>query len=242
MNALSFMTRNISEIRMWMQMMVFSTVRRWLIGFVSAGAIALTLTGGVVHAQATQSSTVTVWLQVMDSCQQALPGATVSLSGKATGTEQAGPTPGTKPTTVASAHGKCPLQRGNCATIARQTGCVSWAIPIPTSGTATYTISQVAAPNNYAPCTGGSACRNEYASFIVSSSGAVSGTVTNIYPDGKKVTWPSSGFYTATATDPLVFHDFGLGNGSCDGDNDADDHLTGSPSSHCDSDGDKGKG
>jgi hypothetical protein len=29
-----------------------------------------------------------------------------------------------------------------------------------------------------------------------------------------------------------------LGNGSCDGDGDADDHLTGSPSVHCDNDHD----
>src|SRR5690348_13440492 len=117
-------------------MMVFSNVRRWLIGFIASGALALTLTGGVVHAQPTQSSTVTIWLQVMDSCQQALPGATVKLFGKATGTEQAGPTPGTKPTTVASAHGKCPLQHGNCVTISHLTGCVSWTIPVPGSGTA----------------------------------------------------------------------------------------------------------
>jgi hypothetical protein len=195
-----------------------------------------------VHAQKTQSSTVTVWLQVMDSCQQALPGATVKLYSKTTGSEQAGPTPGTKPTTVASAHGKCPLQRGNCVTISHLTGCVSWTIPVPASGTASYHIYQVAAPNNYVPCTGGNACRSEYASFTVSSGGTISGTVTNIYPDGYTVKWPSSGTYTATASDPIVFHDFGLGNGSCDGDNDADDHLTGSPSSHCDSDGDKGKG
>ena len=45
--------------------------------------------------------------------------------------------------------------------------------------------------------------------------------------------------YDMAAVDPIVFHNFQLGNGSCDGDSDADDHLTGSPSVHCDSDNDK---
>jgi hypothetical protein len=63
----------------------------------------------------------------------------------------------------------------------------------------------------------------------------VSATVKNVYPDGKVVVWPTTGnTYTATQTDPVVMHNFQLGNISCDGDNDADDHLTGTPSSHCD--------
>ncbi len=223
-----------------MQMKVFSTVCRWFAGFILGGVLALTLMGGVAHAQPMQTGVVTVWLQVMDSCQQALPGAMVRLYSKMTGSEQAGPTPGTRPVTVASAGSKCPLQRGNCVTVPSQTGCVSWTIPVPASGTVSYHIYQVAAPNGYVDCTGGSACRSEYASFTVNSDGAISGKVVNSYPDGNTIKWPSSGTYTATATDPIVFHDFGLGNGSCDGDNDADDHLTGSPGSHCDGDGDKG--
>ncbi|HEY7416128.1 MAG TPA: hypothetical protein VH593_13120, partial [Ktedonobacteraceae bacterium] len=86
---------------------------------------------------------------------------------------------------------------------------------------------------------GGSACRSENAAFTINSSGIVSGMTTNIFPDGKSTTYPSSGQARGTQSDPIVFHNFMLGNGSCDGDHDADDHLTGSPSSHCDNDTDK---
>src|SRR4029077_11858002 len=62
----------------------------------------------------------------------------------------------------------------------------------------------------------------------------VTGTVTAVYPDGTVKTWPDNGGpYSGATDDPLVIHDFGLGSGSCDGDGDADDHLPGTPSSHC---------
>ncbi|HEY0409419.1 MAG TPA: hypothetical protein VGE42_04045, partial [Candidatus Dormibacteraeota bacterium] len=89
-------------------------------------------------------------------------------------------------------------------------------------------------PEGYAPCEGGSACQSEIADVTVASNGSVTGTVTAVYPDGMVKTWPDNGGpYSGAADDPLVIHDFGLGPGSCDGDGDADDHLTGSPSSHC---------
>jgi hypothetical protein len=73
----------------------------------------------------------------------------------------------------------------------------------------------------------------------VSPGGGVSATVSAVYPDGTTFTWPSTGSYSGSASDPIVFHDFGLAlpgsahNAQCDGDGDADDHLTGTPSSHC---------
>jgi hypothetical protein len=73
----------------------------------------------------------------------------------------------------------------------------------------------------------------------VGSGGGLSAIVTAVYPDGTTATWPSTGSYSGTPSDPIVFHDFGLAapgsahNAQCDGDGDADDHLTGTPSSHC---------
>lgn len=174
----------------------------------------------------------------MDSCQQAIPGASFKLTGNNLHITK-GPGPGTRPVTVGSANGNCPLQRGNCSTV--PTGCLSWSIPVPTSGSVTYKITETSAPANYVYCTGGSVCPGgpEVVTLTVSSTGAISAKVRNVYPDRTSVTWPTSGApYTGALTDPSVIHDFGLGSGSCDGDADADDHLTGSPSVHCDSDSD----
>jgi len=171
----------------------------------------------------------------MDSCRQAFPGAKYVLTGHGLQLYK-GPAPGSRLVTVGS--GTCPLQRGNCVTV--PTGCVSWTISIPSS-TLTYKIKETYWPSGYVPCTGGSVCPAgpDVITLKISSTGHVSVTVKNTYPDRATVTWPTSGSpYTATKTDPIVVHNFRLGNGSCDGDGDADDHLTGSPSSHCDSDGD----
>jgi hypothetical protein len=196
------------------------------------------------------SSSTTIWLQVMDSCKQALPGAHFTLVAPNGSKIQAGPSAGTKRVTVSS--GTCPLQRGNCQAV--PTGCVSWHLTPPTSGVATYTIKEhstwdatdglyenppgATAFTGFVPCNGGSACQRERATFTVDSHGVVRGTTTNIYPDGTSTMYPSGGTFSGTQTDPIVFHNFQLGNGSCDGDHDKDDHLTGSPSSHCDNDHD----
>lgn len=198
-------------------------------------ALALSYGNHNVHALSTR----TIWLQVMDSCQQAIPGATFKLAGNGLNRVQ-GPAPGAGPQTVNSANGACPLQRGNCAKFS--TGCLTWSVPIPAQGTATYQISEISSARNYVPCTGGSVCSGGplTGTLTINSSGNVAATIHNVYPDKTSVTWPASGSpYSATQTDPITVHNFGLGTGSCDGDNDADDHLTGSPGSHCDSDGDR---
>jgi hypothetical protein len=119
---------------------------------------------------------------------------------------------------------------------------VSFAVPAPGTYTIRTTVTpppNVTNPEGYAPCEGGSACRSEEATLTVSPGGGVSATVSAVYPDGTTVTWPSTGSYSGSASDPIVFHDFGLAapgqahNAQCDGDGDADDHLTGTPSGHC---------
>ncbi len=227
--------RNISHNSSWRSCRVWFTAL--MLSFV---ALALGNGNSGVHALSTKpSATRTIWLQVMDSCQQAIPGATFKLSGNGLNSVQ-GPAPGSGPQTVTPANGNCPLQRGNCAKVS--TGCLTWSVPIPAQGSTAYQISEISSPHNYVPCTGGSVCSGGplTGTLTIYSSGNVAATIHNVYPDKTSVTWPSSGSpYTATQTDPITVHNFGLGSGSCDGDNDADDHLTGSPSSHCDSDGDK---
>ncbi len=177
-----------------------------------------------------------VWIQTMDSCKQALGGAAYVVGGSGVSITVTTPSGGAGSVGVSAG---CPLQQGNCRA---GRGCASFTAP----GPGTYTIRQtvtppgnVTNPEGYAPCEGGSACRSEEATLTVGSGGSVSATVSAVYPDGTTVTWPSTGSYAGTTSDPIVFHDFGLAapgsphNSQCDGDADADDHLTGTPSSHC---------
>jgi len=187
--------------------------------------------------------TATVWIQVTDSCKQALSGATFRVTGPATNVTTAATT-GTTPKTLGA--GTCPIQQGTCNF---STGCTTVSLNVPGSGIAIYKITPAkTAPGHgsnlrFTICNGGSDCRHgpETATVRVSSSGAVSATVLNPYPDGTTVTWPTNKHaYNGSKTDPIMFHEFGIGNGSiqCDGDHDADDYLTGTPGSHCNSDGD----
>jgi hypothetical protein len=178
-----------------------------------------------------------VWIQTMDSCKQALGGAAYVVSGS--GGSITVTTPSGPGGSVAAA-ASCPLQQGSCSGASR--GCVSFAVPPPGTYTIRTTVTpppNVTNPEGYAPCEGGSACRSEEATLTVSPGGGVSATVSAVYPDGSTVTWPSTGSYSGSASDPIVFHDFGLAapgqahNAQCDGDGDADDHLTGTPSGHC---------
>lgn len=198
------------------------------------------------HAQSAQEAssqgTRTFWVQVMDSCKQALPGAYFAYQVDGT-TINVGPTPGTKPRTVANSP-VCPLQRGRCVN-ATSTGCLAFTIPIPASGSTTYTIKETQSPSGYMPCTGGSVCPGgpEVITLKIKASGRIAATVFNVYPDRKTVTWPTSGApYQGTLSDPAVLHNFGIGTINCDGDHDADDHLTGGRGTHCDSDDDSTSG
>jgi len=193
--------------------------------------------GGSAQGAIASRHTAKFWLQTMDSCRHAIPGADFVLKGNGLSIP-AGPGPGSSPQVVGS--GGCPVQRGNCSTVS--TGCLSWNVPIPSSGSKTYKITETVAPHNYVWCTGGSVCPGGpvVVTLKITSRGLFSATVRNVYPDGTVVVWPTSGSpYTGKLTNPAVVHNFGLGNGSCDGDQDADDQLTGTPSGHCDSDRDR---
>ena len=186
--------------------------------------------------------TVTVWIQVTDSCKQALSGATFTVNGPGISTTTA-QTAGGSPVSLSS--GVCPILHGSC--VSTSTGCTSIALDIPTSGTNTYkiTVAKTANPSgtnlSFAICEGGSACPHgpEVATVNISSSGSVSATTLNIYPDGVLNPW---GPFSGSQSDPVMFHEFGIGDGSitCDGDHDADDYLTGGRGGHCDSDGPNG--
>jgi hypothetical protein len=210
--------------------------------------------GGVGVASAkeySRSKTVIVWIDVTDSCKQALSGATFKVTGPGINRVTA-PTTGTKPQSLPGyVNGKCPIQRGTCVSVA--TGCTSTTLNVPTSGIAVYQITVAKTATgygtnlSYAICEGGSACPYgpEVATVYVTPSGVVSAKVLNYYPDGTKVIWPTNnGIYNGSQDDPILFHEYGIGNGSisCDHDHDADDYLTGAPSPHCDSDSDRGKG
>lgn len=193
---------------------------------------ALCLPGSPVSVRAS-STTASVWLQTMDSCEQALDGAAYQVIGD-NGLDLRVSTPGTGKQSVVS--GNCPVQHGNCSSTT--IGCVH----ITGLPAGSYRIHETATPpgnssnpEGYAACNGGSACQRQETDITVSSSGSASGTTTNVYPDGTVAVygpWPGS------TSNPIVVHNFGLAKpgtqgAECDGDGDADDHSTGSPSSHC---------
>jgi Domain of unknown function (DUF4214) len=192
---------------------------------VSVGAGLVVSLGGGSQPAARAASSGGVWIQTMDSCKNALGGAAYEVVG--TGISVT--TPAANPSTVTQTP-TCPLEHGDCVNVTK--GCTSFAGLAP----GTYTIRETVTPpanatnpGGYAPCEGGSACRWQKAVLTVGSGGGAQATVTNVYPDGTTTNFTFAG----TASDPIVFHDFGIGSGSCDGDGDADDHLTGTPSSEC---------
>lgn len=171
------------------------------------GLYATSVPGLTVHA----SSTKTFWVQVMDSCKQALPGVKFVLEGNGLRVAK-GPTPGTKRRTIHHT-ASCPDQRGNCLTVAFRTGCLSWDIPIPASGPKTYKITESAAPRGFVPCNGGPSCPDgpEVATLIINSRGEISATLLNVSANGRSVTYPTKGApYTGAETDPAVFHNWEL--------------------------------
>jgi hypothetical protein len=212
------------------------------ISVIGACAAALLLSRGAGLAATGPTTSITI--QTMDSCKSALGGAEYVLTN-GSGVTITAATPAHAPQTVGS--GTCALQQGNCATFS--TGCALFAgVPYPGTYQFRETVTppgNASNPEGYAPCNGGSACRSEVGTVVIDATGAVKGTVLDVYPDQTSVTYPipsqHSGitFYAGTPADPIVTHNFGLappgynGAAQCDGDSDADDHSTGTPSSHC---------
>lgn len=207
-------------------------------------ACSLALLSSGMGATAASGPSTSVTIQTMDSCQEALGSAQYLLTGGA-GVIITATTPAHAAQKVAS--GTCALQQGNCATFT--TGCARFlAVPYPGTYTFLETVTppgNASNPEGYAPCNGGSACRSQEGTVTVDAAGVVKATVLNVYPDNTSVTYPiasrHSGLtsYAGTPADPIVTHNFGLappgyhGASQCDGDSDADDHSTGTPSSHC---------
>jgi hypothetical protein len=201
---------------------------------------------GVAHSKH-KKKTITVWIQVTDSCKQALSGATFTVGGHGV-KRTTSPTTGKNPQGLPGyVNGQCPIQQGTCVNF--PTGCTSTVLDVPSKGTASYKITVAkTAPGygsnvRYAICDGGSDCPHgpEVATVTVKSSGSISATVLNHYPNGETVTWPTNkSAYNGSQSDPILFHEYGIGDGSisCDHDHDADDYLTGSPNHYCDSDRD----
>jgi Domain of unknown function (DUF4214)/Prealbumin-like fold domain len=194
-----------------------------------------------------------VVVQTMDSCKSGLAGAVYQLSNGSGYSVTVGAQGASSPGGVGPS-ATCPLQQGNCSATTK--GCLVFGNVPPGDYRLRETATPSGNPSNpagYAPCEGGSACRWQQADVTVTHDGSVGALVTNMYPNGTTVTWPSlaghSRYYAATAADPVVFHDFGLAppaalpapgttpapgvNRQCDGDSDADDWSTGSPSSEC---------
>jgi len=202
--------------------------------------------GGTGHAQfyviKIPATPVTLWIQTIDSCRFAVGGASYAVfdsSGNliTTGSGAAGPS-----VTVSHTSG-CPIQGGNCVSV--PTGCVSFSLTAPASGTATFTVKETAAAAGYFPCNGGSACQQAVMTVTIDSSGHVRATLANTDPDGFVQQLPShdpnnggQAFWSGTQTDPGLFFNEKRGTTSCDGDNDADDHNGAGPGGHCDNDQD----
>lgn len=187
-----------------------------------------------VHAQ---GNTISLYLQTMDSCKQAVPGAIYQLTGNGV-TDTEGPGPGTKPVSPSSGS-PCVLQHGNCVTV--PTGCAVFTVP---AGAATYTITETQPATQSVLCLGGSDCPGgpDIIMVTVAADGTVSATVENIYPNRSTATF---GPWPATSTNPIVVHNSKIAttvqSPGCDNDGDADDYTTGSEGGHqvCDSDSDK---
>ncbi len=209
---------------------------------VAAGCAGIGISSAPTSAGA--AGTTRLVLQTMDSCKQALGGAAYQLTGGGVDIRVSGASM-TKQRVASTS--TCPLQQGDCASI--QVGCITFTgVPAP----GVYRIHETRTPapdtsnpEGYAACNGGSACRSQVVAVTVDSSGNVQARVTNVYPDGVSATYPTASqhggvsYYAATDSDPIVVHNFGLAPPNpdpslqCDGDGDADDHLTGSPSGHC---------
>jgi hypothetical protein len=234
-----------------------------LAAFGIIGGKEITFARGFVSGHiASDSKTVTLWIQATDSCAQALAGGNFIVSGSGTTITTAlttGTTPETLPAykTMPRPQRRCPINQGTCVNFS--TGCVSLTVNVPATGSVQYTITTNKVPPghgsnvNYAPCEGGPACHmdaqgqpvKEVAFVTVAADGSIQAWTRNTEPDGYVDRWPKNGFFAATAANPIMFHYFGIAatpNGpfTCDGDGDADDFMTGTSKwAHCDNDGDK---
>lgn len=219
-------------------------------------ALMLMLITGLTHILPAHAAapTITIWVQAQDSCRQAIPFSQFRLSnagetidsGLTAGRINAKDSSGVQRHTIAHVNSDCPNQHGDCVHIFEPKypgyGCTTFTVPLPGVVT-TYQFTQIKVWPTFVPCSGGSACHGLYGTVTVYPDGHVAANIVNVYPDRTLSYWPKSGSpYSGTAADPIVVHNFQISDGTlpsewCDAKNisqvDADDHLTGSRSSHC---------
>jgi hypothetical protein len=176
------------------------------LALIALGVFLLPTPGSGSLASAASNKTVKFWVQVMDSCQQALPGAALTITGP-NFKQTTGALPGKGVKQVDAVHGKCPLQRGNCIKV--PLGCTSFTLPVPASGSAKYTIVESKVPRYFAPCLhnkcpGGP----ERVIVIVDSTGKASATTIENGHRGDRRVYPTGGTYSGRPTDPAVLHNW----------------------------------
>jgi hypothetical protein len=163
-------------------------------------------------------TTTTLWVQKIRSCGTTLPGAQLELVD-ATGKVISGPATSASGTnhTFADPNG-CPTQEGSCTTLT--TACLTLAVPVPATGTATYTILEVTEPVGFVNCIENfnhdnpvSQCSKQWGTVTVNSSGALKVTFTSVSLTGQTLTLPTddtntgNAFWLGTQADPALFYD-----------------------------------
>ena len=155
--------------------------------------------------------TVQFWLQKMDSCREALPGAMFEISGNGIHWI-VGPTPGEGPQTVASGD-PCPLQHGNCVTIS--TGCLAIDFAVPVVGTETYTITEIKSPHGYVSCVVSDIrCRKRPAvvTLTIDATGQMYARTREAGAHGASLTFPvNRSSFGGTRTDPVLIYNYRIG-------------------------------
>ena len=150
-------------------------------------------------------TSVKFWVQTLDGCQFALPGAVYILQGNGLFMAQ-GPGQGDAAVKVGSAN-PCPLQHGDC--VAVTTGCLSWDLPVSATGTTTYTITEVVPSGGYKACLYSTGCKTapEVIFVTVDATGKVSATTKMADPKGSIVSYPADrSSFSGTQTDPALFY------------------------------------
>lgn len=181
-------------------------IRFWVRGLFLVLAMLGFLVLNTHGAQAAPTRTVKFWFQVMDSCQQALPGAALTISGP-NFQKTSAVMPGSRVRQIAAVHGDCPLQRGNCVTV--PVGCTAFDVPVPATGSAKYTISESTVPRYFVPCLHNQCPGGAEKTFLtVDSTGKASAyTIENGHRGDRRV-YPKDGTYNGTPTDPAVLHNW----------------------------------
>src|SRR5579859_624315 len=151
------------------------------------------------------SSTVKVWVQTLDVCREALPGAIFVLQGHGLSLTRQAADPDSEPVPISTA-GPCPLSHGNCVTVSA--GCVSWDLPVPAMGMEIYTVTEVLPPAGYVSCLNSTGCGEAPGEVMlaVDSTGRVSAITQELVYNGSVLYPLDGGSFSATQADPALIY------------------------------------